>query len=128
MKWFKNIIVVCAVVSLLGLPTKAIAEPLEIKEDIKVYAFKVILEKWGSEQWDSFDKLVNKESRWINTAQNPTTTAYGIGQFLNSTWKTVGCEKTSNEYEQVDCMIDYIEYRYEKPSKALQFHLKNNYY
>lgn len=116
------------IASLLGYPSKAIAEPLEIKEDIKVYAFRLVNEKWGSKSWDSFDRLVMKESKWDNTAQNPKSTAYGIGQFLNSTWETVGCEKTSDEYKQVSCMIDYIEVRYKTPQKALEFHLKNNHY
>lgn len=116
------------IVSLLGFPAQAIAEPTEIKEDIKVYAFKIILETWGSGQWDSFDKLVNRESKWDNNAQNPTSTAFGIGQFLNSTWATVGCEKTNDEYRQVECMVKYIESRYDTPTKALQFHYRNNYY
>lgn len=116
------------IASLLGSPTKAIAEPLEIKEDIKVYAFRLINEKWGSNQWSPFEALVMRESKWDNLAQNPKSTAFGIGQFLNSTWKTVGCEKTDDEYKQVSCMINYIEARYNTPQKALDFHLKKNYY
>jgi len=119
------------IVSLLVLPTKAIAEPPEIVPtsiNIKTYAFDVIFDIWGSSQWDSFDKLIERESHWKSEAQNPKSTAYGIGQFLNSTWKDVGCVKTSDKYKQIDCTIKYIQDRYGTPHKALSFHYKNNYY
>lgn len=69
-----------------------------------------------------------KESGWRNTAQNPTSTAYGIGQFLNSTWGGVGIAKTSDPALQVEAMARYIKNRYGSPSRALAFHLKNNWY
>ena len=127
----KNIIVgLCLIISLLGLPTKVIAEPLEIEkyQDIKIYAFEVVLKTWGSEQWDAFDKLIKRESQWVHTAQNPSSTAYGLGQFLNSTWGLVDCEKTNNPNEQIDCTVKYVEKVYGTPQKALSFHIKNNWY
>jgi hypothetical protein len=42
---------------------------------------------WGSgAEWDSLYRVVMRESGFRNTAQNPTSTAYGMGQFLDSTW------------------------------------------
>jgi hypothetical protein len=82
---------------------------------------------WTGAQWDAYDKLVMKESGWRNTAQNPKSTAYGIGQFLNSTWKGYG-PKTSDPRTQIDYMLKYIANRYGDPTRALQFHLKNNWY
>jgi hypothetical protein len=116
------------------LPLVAFAKPIKTEElniqlpNIKVYAFEKVLDRWGSEQWDFLDKLVNKESRWNHKAQNPKSSAFGIGQFINSTWGTVNCEKTSDPYIQVSCMLDYIELRYKTPQKALEFHLKKNWY
>lgn len=72
---------------------------------------------WGS-YWTSFDKLVMGESGWRNTAQNPTSTAYGIGQFLNSTWATVGGTKTSDPSKQIYYMLKYIKQRYGNPANA----------
>ena len=118
----------CVIASLFVLPTKAIAEPSTYKPHIKVYAFEQVLEKWGSEEWDAFDKVIAKESSWKSEAQNPTSTAYGLGQLLNSTWGSVGCVKTSDPYVQIDCTIKYIEQRYETPKKALKFHYSNNWY
>ena len=69
-----------------------------------------------------------KESGWRNTAQNPTSTAYGIGQFLNSTWNSVGIPKTSDPRLQVEAMDRYIKQRYGSPSRALAFHLSHNWY
>lgn len=69
-----------------------------------------------------------KESGWRNTAQNPTSTAFGIGQFLNSTWAGVGMAKTSDPALQVEAMARYIKNRYGSPSRALAFHLSHNWY
>jgi len=69
-----------------------------------------------------------KESGWNNNAQNPTSTAYGIGQFLNSTWAGYGIPKTSNPALQVEAMARYIKARYGSPSRALAFHRSHNWY
>lgn len=107
--------------------TPEIAIPSEL-EAHKHYAYKQVVEKWGLEEWESFNAVVNKESGWNHLAQNPHSTAFGIGQFLNSTWKTVGCVKTIDKDIQIDCMIKYIEKSYQTPSKTLAFHRRNNWY
>lgn len=56
----------------------------------KEYAREQVMAVWSIDEWESFDKIIQNESGWDNTAQNPTSTAYGYGQFLNSTWETVG--------------------------------------
>lgn len=118
------------ITSLLGLPTKVIAEPLEIvsTSNIKVYAFEQVLNRWGDEQWSYFNDLIKRESRWNSEAKNSKSTAYGLGQFLNSTWEIVGCKKTDNQYKQIDCTIEYISKVYGTPQNAIKFHNKNNYY
>lgn len=73
-------------------------------------------------------KLGMKESGWRNTAQNPTSTAYGIGQFLNSTWGGYGIPKTSDPALQVEAMARYIKARYGSPAAALAFHNSHNWY
>jgi hypothetical protein len=83
---------------------------------------------WSGNELSAWYTLGMKESGWRNTAQNPTSTAYGIGQFLNSTWKGVGIAKTSDPATQVEAMARYIKNRYGSPSRALAFHLKNNWY
>ena len=51
---------------------------------------------WTGPQWSALDWLVNKESSWNPSAKNPTSTAYGLFQFLDSTWAGVGARKTSD--------------------------------
>lgn len=114
----------------LALPPYRATYSAPIKPElppIREYAEKMVYQEFGG-QWLEFEQIINRESRWDNEAQNPKSTAYGIGQFLNSTWKTVGCVKTSNPYVQIDCMIKYVKQRYETPYKALKFHLANNHY
>lgn len=80
---------------------------------------KKILEQFGwGQYWSSFNSLVMGESGWRSDAQNPTSTAYGIGQFLNSTWATVGGSKTSDPAKQIYYMLKYIQQRYGNPTKA----------
>lgn len=83
---------------------------------------------WTGNELSAWYTLGMKESGWRNTAQNPTSTAYGIGQFLNSTWASVGIPKTSDPYQQVLAMAKYIQQRYGSPSRALAFHLSHNWY
>lgn len=82
---------------------------------------------WGADQFTAWDALINAESGWRPTAQNPTSTAYGLGQFLNSTWGPYGA-KTSDPGAQLDYMARYIKNRYGDPVQALLFHSKKNYY
>ena len=100
-----------------------------VKQDIKVYAFEQVLEKWGSNQWDAFDKIIEKESRWRDYVKNPKSSAYGLGQTMMSLYeKDLDADFRNNPYKQIDWTISYIESRYKTPQKALQFHLKNNWY
>jgi hypothetical protein len=79
-------------------------------------------------QWTDLNNIVMAESGWCNTIQNPTSTAYGIGQFLDSTWATVGGTKTSNAEMQIKLMLAYIKVRYGTPEQAWAFHEANGYY
>lgn len=83
---------------------------------------------WGASDINAWYTLGMKESGWRANAQNPTSTAYGIGQFLDSTWGGYGIPKTSDPQKQILAMARYIKARYGSPSKALQFHLAHNWY
>lgn len=83
---------------------------------------------WGSSEQAAWYELGMKESGWNNLAQNPTSTAFGIGQFLDSTWGNYGFRKSSDPAYQVNAMAEYIKRRYGSPSRALAFHRRNNWY
>lgn len=73
-------------------------------------------------------ELSGRESTWSPTDQNNTSTAYGLFQFLNGTWKDTGISKTSDPYKQSIAAIKYIKERYGDPVKALQFWDQNKWY
>lgn len=79
-------------------------------------------------EWTALNNVVMAESGWDNTAQNPTSTAYGIPQFLDTTWSSVGYSKTSDPVTQIAAMLKYIKQRYGDPVAAWQFHLANGWY
>lgn len=83
---------------------------------------------WGEDQLAAWYRLGMKESGWRNTAQNPHSTAYGIGQFLDSTWGNYGFHKSSDPLYQVQAMAAYIKARYGNPANALAFHNAHNWY
>lgn len=72
--------------------------------------------------------LVKKESGCRPTAQNPSSTAYGIMQFLNGTWAGYGCVKTSDPIEQLRCGQKYVTKRYGSWAGAKAWHKSHNWY
>lgn len=99
------------------------------KGQLQKYAQKMLAKMgWSESEMGSLITLWDKESGWDPTAQNPDSTAYGIAQFLNGTWAGTGQTKTADPYQQIDAGLRYIQARYGTPSKALQFHLRNNMY
>lgn len=78
---------------------------------------------WDDVQIEAMVRLCWRESRYNPQLQNPRSTAFGMYQFLNSTWKYTGIEKTSDPLLQTVAAVRYIEDRYGTPKDALAFHL-----
>jgi hypothetical protein len=81
---------------------------------------------WAS-QLGALDYLMMRESGYNNTAQNPTSTAYGMGQFLDSTWAGYG-PKTSDPYLQSLYTLEYIKGRYVDANGAAAHERAFNWY
>jgi Transglycosylase SLT domain len=79
-------------------------------------------------QLSCLDRLWTAESGWNPNAQNPTSSAYGIPQFLNSTWASTGIAKTSNPNRQIDAGLIYIRNRYGTPCGAWAFWSSHRWY
>lgn len=94
----------------------------QVKEAFAVHGWDT------GEQWAAVDWIINKESSWNPTAQNPTSTAYGLFQFLDTTWSTVGATKTDNPKLQAEAGAAYIKQRYGDPLGAKRFWEANNWY
>jgi hypothetical protein len=88
------------------------------------------LSKLGGDgkQFSCLESLWGKESGWNPNAQNRSSTAYGIPQFLNSTWAGTGIAKTSDGYRQIDAGLIYIDSRYGSPCGAWAHSKANNWY
>ena len=88
------------------------------------------LSKLGGDasQFSCLESLWGKESGWNPNAQNPTSSAYGIAQFLDSTWAGTGIAKTSDGYRQIDAGLIYINNRYGSPCGAWSHSQANNWY
>jgi Transglycosylase SLT domain len=88
------------------------------------------LSKLGGDgtQFSCLENLWGKESGWNPNAQNPTSSAYGIAQFLDSTWAGTGIAKTADGYRQIDAGLIYINNRYGSPCAAWAHSQANNWY
>jgi tape measure domain-containing protein len=94
-----------------------------------VHAIFASLFGWGSAgQLSATDQLLMHESGYRNTAQNPTSTAYGMFQFLNSTWASTGIGKTSDPRLQAIAGGRYIASRYGSPAGAWGFWQGHHWY
>jgi hypothetical protein len=90
---------------------------------------KALQEKGLPETWLPYlMELTARESSWNPTADNPTSTAYGLFQFLDKTWGGYGATKSDDPYKQALAGIDYVKGRYGTPQKALAFWDKNKWY
>lgn len=80
--------------------------------------------------WDieAFKELVWRESRYSPTDQNPESTAFGLGQFLDSTWGPTGIAKCLSPTLQLRATVRYIRGRFSNARSAKAFHDRNNYY
>jgi len=81
--------------------------------------------------WDYADWLITRESSWNPNAQNPTSTAYGLKQFLDGTWAGVGCTKAeaiNNPVYQLNCGNQYVISRYGTWKEAVIFWRANHWY
>lgn len=83
---------------------------------------------------DALEWLIRKESSGKTTAQNPKSSAFGLGQLTigNRTKYAakLGFEDpgTTDYNQQVAMMKEYIKDRYGSAEKARQFHQANGWY
>lgn len=110
-----------------GDPAKTGPNRDRVKHALKAFGWSDGPE-WAAAEW-----IKNKESGpdWNNTkAQNPNSTAYGLFQFLDSTWGTVGMSKTDDPFLQGVAFGKYIKgtEKYGTPSKAQSHHEAQGWY
>ncbi|GAB7190253.1 hypothetical protein NUM3379_09590 [Kineococcus sp. NUM-3379] len=84
---------------------------------------------WGEEQFSCLDKLWTKESGWDPSADNPTSSAYGIPQALpGKKMASEGEDWETNPLTQIRWGLGYIEGRYGSPCAAWGHSRSHNWY
>lgn len=88
----------------------------ETPQDI---AKRLLAERGWSDQWNSLNSLVQRESSWNVYAENPYSGAYGIPQALPGyKMSAFGDDWQTNPETQLRWMLSYIEGRYGDPNGA----------
>ena len=82
----------------------------------------------SAEEYEALQELIMLESSWNPEAQNPKSTAYGLGQFLDKTWDLVGIEKSADYRIQLIASHNYVMGRYGSWVKALEHHKQYGWY
>jgi hypothetical protein len=117
-------------VGLVALPHAEAQAPIKtLEQRIKVMAPKQYAAHLVQKQWKNHDReykclvqLWQKESGWRPHAANPTSTAWGIPQFLNSTWVNYGYPVRPKDPQiQIKAGLRYIYKRYSTPCNAWEF-------
>ncbi|HKG50806.1 MAG TPA: hypothetical protein VKB14_10220 [Actinomycetales bacterium] len=84
---------------------------------------------WGSSQFGCLDRLWNKESGWKVTANNPSSSAYGIPQALpGSKMANAGPDWQHNARTQITWGLNYISASYGTPCAAWAHSRASNWY
>ena len=107
--------VLAAITSLTSIP-EATAKSYSI-DHLKLYAHSRILDY---KEFQCFNRIITKESRWSYTAKNGSH--YGLGQMKSKHYRDL------DPYRQIDATLKYITHRYKNSCKAWAFHQERNYY
>jgi hypothetical protein len=84
---------------------------------------------WKSDQFSCLDKLWTKESQWKVSADNPSSSAYGIPQALPGIrMAAYGSDWQTNPVTQIKWGLDYIEITYSSPCNAWAHSVAKGWY
>jgi hypothetical protein len=115
-KNIKNILVIPMSILILTLSTTPAKAASQI-DLLKLYAHSRLLDY---KEFQCFNKIITKESRWSHLARNGSH--YGLGQMRSKHYRDL------DPFRQIDATIRYVTKRYQTPCKAWAFHQQRNYY
>ena len=107
--------VLAASITLMSIP-EAKAANYSI-DHLKLYAHSRII---NYKEFQCFNKIITKESRWNYLAKNGSH--YGLGQMRSKHYRDL------DPFRQIDATLKYITNRYGSNCKAWAFHQERNYY
>jgi hypothetical protein len=108
-------IAILAVTSTTGI-TEANSANYSI-DHLKLYAHSRLLDY---KEFQCFNKIITKESRWSYRAKNGSH--FGLGQMKSKHYRDL------DPFRQIDATIRYVSIRYQTPCNAWTFHMKHGYY
>jgi hypothetical protein len=101
-----------------------VTDPREMARQILKNKFN-----YGSNQFECFDNIIMRESKWRIDATNPSSGAYGIPQALpGSKMASEGSDWRTNPATQIIWGIKYMEDRYGSPCAAWSFKSAKGWY
>ena len=95
-------------------PTPAIPELVIYKERpplMQVKPKELARELLTKKDFKCFNMIMSKESAWKDK-KNPTSSAEGVGQLLDSTYENLGLKRSSSEVAQTVAALAYIGRKY----------------
>lgn len=98
--------------------------PILKQVEAKQLAKKLLTKK----EFSCLTKLLGKESAWKAEAKNPTSSAKGIGQLLDATYRNLGMKHSEASVAQLVATLAYIHRRHLTPCNAWDHFKKKNYY
>lgn len=85
----------------------------------------------GGARWKALDYIISRESSWNPKAKNPSSTASGLGQFINSTARAYLGGSPMSRFsfdDQLAGVVRYTSDRYGGLVPAMNFWKKHHYY
>ena len=86
-------------------------------DHLKLYAHSRLL---NYKEFQCFNKIITKESRWSYSARNGSH--YGLGQMRSTHYRDL------DPFRQIDATIRYVTKRYKTSCNAWTFHVEHGYY
>ena len=114
-------------------PQQAVpATPVVVYKDRPVLkqvdAKKLAKELLTKTEYNCLAKLLGKESAWNASAKNPTSSAKGIGQLIDATYRNLGMKHSQASVPQLVATLAYIHRRHKTPCNAWSFFKRENWY
>jgi hypothetical protein len=90
---------------------------------------EVARELLATHQFKCFNALMSKESAWQDK-DNPTSSASGVGQLLDGTYRNLGMKRSKSTVAQTIAALAYIGRKYGSsgPCGAWEHFKRNNFY
>ena len=113
-------------------PQSAVPELVIYKERpllMQVNPKELARELLTTKDFKCFSSLMGKESAWMDK-KNPTSTASGVGQLLDGTYRNLGMKRSKSTVAQTVAALAYIGRRYGSggPCAAWNFSKNNGFY